>query len=164
MPYKWILLSFLFLFNTLKAQTHVDVKIGVECWSFRDENEQLGHSKHNGQMIGVEVPVQDDRFLFIPGLHYRRISVENNGPCFSPNFDESDYLHYFTIPVLFGYETWKREDIVLLLSGGPEINFFYDLDENDAGYEQESMKGMHAGLQFLVQGRFFDLITEGGIF
>ena len=94
----------MFSYGIATAQAGFNAKIGKETWSFKDEVEMTGQSNHPGQMIGFDVFVEDNRFVFVPGFHYHRISLQNEDQNFSFDVSEHHHAHYFMIALTAGYK------------------------------------------------------------
>jgi hypothetical protein len=141
------------------TQTVFNAKTGVESWALQDELNFSGISSHPGQFFGFDVYVEKNRALFVPGFHYHRISIENEDETFSYNFRDSHHVHYFTIPMTFGYKFLDGRDWNLSAMGGGEISFFYDLDANDVGLDDDMFYGVWTGLTGVLQVEVISLIT-----
>jgi hypothetical protein len=143
----------------LYAQDVFSVKTGMETWTIRDELSTLGSSSHPGQFFGFDVYVEKNRALFVPGFHYHRISVLNEDHRFSYNFSEAHHMHYFTIPLSFGYQFLDYKHWNMAALGGGEINFFYDLDANDVGLDDDQFYGIWTGLTAILQSEIASRLT-----
>jgi hypothetical protein len=128
--------------GTLSGQTSINVKAGVETWSLKDEKMLSGLSSHPGQMIGFDVFVVKNRALFVPGFHYHRFSVAHEEDRFNFNFGEAHHFHYFTIPMTGGYSLISDSIFNLSLLAGGEIHFFYQLDDNSIGLDDDMLYGV----------------------
>jgi hypothetical protein len=137
--------AFLYLTPGLKSQTEFNLKLGVESWILKDEIELLGVSKHPGQFIGFDVYVEKNRLIFAPGFHYHRFSVMNEEERLRFAFEKRNNLHYFTIPLTFGYEFLDLKALNFSLLTGPEVTFFYNIDDNDIGLDDDMLHGVSAG-------------------
>lgn len=152
-------LCYVFSYGIATAQASFNAKIGIETWSFKDEAEMTGHSKHPGQMIGFDVFVEDNRFVFVPGFQYHRISLQNEEQSFSFNLSEHHHAHYFMIPLTAGYKITKDGMINLSVLGGGEVVFFYDVDDNDLGFDDNGFIGVTTNLTAMVHAEIFSLLT-----
>jgi len=152
-------LLYLFSGGTAQAQTAFNIKFGLETWALKDEIDLSGESTHPGQMIGFDVFVEDNRFLFVPGFQYHRISLANEDNSFSLDFDDPHHAHYFMIPLTFGYKVFAASSIELAILGGGEVSFFYDIDENDLGLEDNMFYGVSTNLTGSVHATIFSLLT-----
>jgi len=141
------------------AQTGFNVKFGAETWSLKDEKAQSGESNHPGQMIGFDVFVGEKRAYFVPGFQYHRISVLNEEERFSLDFSESHHMHYFTIPMMAGYKIIDSSVVNLSILAGGEVNFFYSLDDNDVGLDNDMFYGLTAALTGGLHAEFFSIVT-----
>lgn len=141
------------------AQTSVNFKTGIETWALKDECDDLGESKHPGQFFGFDVFLEKNRKLFVPGFHYHRISVYNEEEKFDYNFSESHHVHYFTIPLTFGYKFLDQPMWMISAFAGPEVNFFYDLDGNDVGLDDDQFYGVWTSLTASLHLEFSSLVT-----
>ncbi len=141
--------------STGEAQALFNLKTGVESWSLRDELNLVGHSSHPGQFFGFDVYVEKNRALFVPGFHYHRISVQNENDHFNYTFNESHHVHYFTIPLTFGYEILDHCHWNMSAMAGGEISFFYDLDSNDVALDDDMLYGVWTGLTAVLQTEIF---------
>lgn len=141
------------------AQTGFNIKFGAETWSLKDEKAQSGESSHPGQMIGFDVFVGEDRFYFVPGFHYHRISVLNEEDPFSLDFSDPHHMHYITIPLMAGYKVIDSSFVNLSILAGGEINFFYSLDENDVGLDDNDFYGLSGALSAGLHAEFFSILT-----
>jgi hypothetical protein len=154
-----VCLLFLFSAGVAHGQAGFNIKFGLETWSLKDEIDQSGVSKHPGQMIGFDVFVEDNRFLFVPGFHYHRISLANEDKSFSLDFDEAHHAHYFMIPLTIGYKVLEIPSIELAILGGAEVNFFYDIDDNDLALEDNMFYGVSTNLTGSLHVTFFSILT-----
>lgn len=146
-------------YSVAQAQAGFNAKIGVETWSFKDEAEMTGQSQHPGQMIGFDVLIEDNRFLFVPGFQYHRISLVNEDQRFSFNFSEHHHVHYFMIPLTAGYKLTKDSFVNLSALAGGEVVFFYDVDENDLGLVSNSFYGISTNLTAILHAEIFSFFT-----
>jgi hypothetical protein len=150
---------FLTVWMAGNAQTSVNFKTGVETWALKDECDDLGKSKHPGQFFGFDVFVEKNRKIFVPGFHYHRISIYNEEENFDYNFSESHHVHYFTIPMTFGYRFLDQPIWKISAFGGPEVNFFYDLDSNDVGLDDDQFYGVWSSLTAVLHTEISSLVT-----
>ena len=155
--YAWII--FLTVWIAGNAQTSVNFITGVESWALKDECDDLGMSKHPGQFFGFDVFVEKNRKLFVPGFHYHRISIYNEEENFNYNFSESHHVHYFTIPMTFGYRFLDQPIWKISAFAGPEVSFFYDLDANDVGLDDDQFHGVWTSLTTTVHTEISSLVT-----
>jgi hypothetical protein len=155
----FVWLCYLFSGGLVKAQAGFNAKFGLENWSFKDEMEMTGESSHPGQMIGFDVFVEDKRFLFVPGFHYHRISLENEDQSFSADFSEQHHAHYFMIPLTAGYKLTKDGIVNLSILGGGEVAFFYDVDDNDLGFDDSGFIGVSTNLTAMFHAELFSFLT-----
>ena len=155
----WALLLWVVAQHLSHGQADFNIKAGMESWLLKDEKEQTGQSCHPGQMIGLDVLIKKEKALFVPGIHYHRISIENEDHCFDFNFSDPHHLHYFTIPLTGGYEVLDEPDVNIALLGGVEINFFYDLDDNDVGLEDDMLYGVYTSLVGRLYAELFSVVT-----
>lgn len=154
-----ILLFCMFSNESIHSQAIINAKVGVESWSLLDEKELSGQSNHPGQLIGFDVFIEKNRALFVPGFHYHRISIENEDVRFDVNFNEAHHIHYFTIPLTFGYTILEKSFLDVSLLAGGEINFFYNLDDNNVGLDDDMLYGVSTGLTGMVHLTFFSILT-----
>jgi hypothetical protein len=145
--------------SAVRAQAVINVKTGVESWTIQDELNTSGSSGHPGQFFGFDVYVEKNRALFVPGFHYHRISVENEDHKFDYNFSESHHIHYFTIPLTGGYKFLEQCNWNMSAMAGCEITFFYDLDANDVGLDDDMFYGVWTGLTGILQVEIFSIAT-----
>jgi hypothetical protein len=131
----------------------------MESWSFRDENDISDQSRHPGQMIGFDVFVEKNKILFSPGFHYHRISVLNEDNGFSFDFSNAHHLHYFNIPITFGYKVMDLPILETSILGGAEAQFFYDLDDNDIGLDDDQLYGVSMALTAILHMEWFTFLT-----
>ena len=141
------------------SQARINAKIGVESWVLRDEISVSGKSMHPGQFVGFDVYVEKNRGLFVPGFHYHRIAVENGDEKLNFNFHQDDHLHYFTIPLTFGYKFLDRSVWNLALLAGGEVTFFYDLDANSIGLDDDMLYGVSTGLTTVLHTEIASVLT-----
>ena len=151
----WILMAY----GMGYSQVVFNPKIGLETWSLKDESEMSGQSKHPGQMFGVDLILQKEKWSFIPGFEYHRISMTNENNAFNFDFSDPHHAHYFIIPLQAGYHLLGDSIHHISLVGGADINFFYDLDENDLGLEDEMFYGVTTTLTGSVFATFFTNFT-----
>jgi hypothetical protein len=142
-----------------QAQAGFNAKIGVETWSFKDEAEMSGTSKHPGQMLGFDILIEDNRFLFVPGFQYHRISLVNEDKSFSFDLSNHHHVHYFMIPLTAGYKLTKDAFVNLSVLGGGEVVFFYDVDDNDLGFENSNFYGVSTNLTAMLHAEVFSFLT-----
>jgi len=142
-----------------RTQTVLNFKTGVESWTLQDELDMLGESSHPGQFFGFDVFVEKNRALFVPGFHYHRISVENEDERFNYDFSDKHHAHYFTIPMTFGYKFLDGRDWNISALGGGEVSFFYDLDDNDIGLDDDMFYGVWTSLTGVVHVELLRFIT-----
>ena len=146
-------------YGMAQAQAGFNAKIGVETWSFKDEADNTGQSKHPGQMIGFDVLIEDNRFLFVPGFQYHRISLLNEEHSFSFDVSEHHHAHYFMIPLTAGYKLTKDAFVNFSVLGGGEVVFFYDVDDNDLGLVSNSFYGVSTNLTAMLHAEIFSFLT-----
>lgn len=146
-------------YGAVQAQAGFNAKIGVETWSFKDEIDNTGQSKHPGQMIGFDVLIEDKRFLFVPGFQYHRISMLNEDHSFSLDLSDHHHAHYFMIPLTAGYKLTKDAFVNLSILGGGEVVFFYDVDDNDLGLVSNSFYGVSTNLTAMAHAEIFSFLT-----
>ena len=154
-----LFLFFIGFVPTSGAQAAFNVKAGVETWSFKDEKESFGQSRHPGQMIGFDVFVEKNKLMFIPGFHYHRISILNEEKVFSIDFSDAHHIHYFNIPITFGYKVLDVTGLEMVLAAGAEPQFYYDLDENDVGLDDDKIFGVSTSLTGLLHLKLFSFLT-----
>jgi hypothetical protein len=145
--------------GSIKAQTEFNPKIGLETWSIRDELGLSGSSRHTGQTIGFDVFVINNRFLFVPGFHYHRISILNGDKSLVFEIPDRNGTHYFSIPVTFGMKLIDLPGIDLSLMAGGEVTFFHSLDDNDIFLDDDELKSVFGGLTATAQVEIVSLIT-----
>jgi len=138
----WILIAY----GTGFSQVVFNPKIGLETWSLKDESEMSGQSKHPGQLFGLDLILQKEKWMFIPGFEYHRISMKNENNAFSFDFSDPHHAHYFVIPLQAGYTIYGDSINHVSLVAGADLNFFYDLDENDLGFEDDMFYGVTSAL------------------
>lgn len=141
------------------AQAGFNAKIGIETWSFKDEAEVSGQSRHPGQMIGFDVFVEDNRFVFVPGFQYHRISLQHEDQSFSFNLNEHHHVHYFMIPLTAGYKLTHDAFVNLSVLGGGEVVFFYDVDDNNLGFDDNGFIGVSTNLTAMLHAELFSFLT-----
>lgn len=142
-----------------EAQTQFNPKIGLETWSIKDEKDNVGQSAHSGQMIGFDMYILDNRLLFAPGFHYHRISILNREEGLNFRLVERNGGHYFTIPMTFGLQAIDLPMIDAFIMGGGEVSFFYSLDSNDIGLDDDKLHGVFASLTGVAQVELFSILT-----
>ncbi len=152
-------LCYVLSYGTTTAQTSFNAKIGIETWSFRDEAEMSGQSRHPGQMLGFDVFVEDNRFVFVPGFQYHRISLQHEDQRFSFNLSEHHHAHYFMIPLTAGYKVTKDAFVNLSVLGGGEVVFFYDVDDNALGFDDNGYIGVSTNLTAMLHAEIFSILT-----
>lgn len=146
-------------YGVADAQTNINAKFGAETWSFKDEAEMKGASKHPGQMLGFDILVEDNRFVFFAGFQYHRISLINEGQSFSLDFSEPHHAHYFMIPLTAGYTLFQSKEIKLSMLGGGEAVFYYDVDDNSLGFDENDFYGVSTNLTAMLHAELFSLLT-----
>lgn len=145
--------------SVMFAQAKINVKAGLETWSYKDEKTSVNTSRHPGQSLGVDVLVEKGRGLFVPGFHYHRFSAENEGTAFEVSFKDARHLHYFTIPLLFGYSLTDESALEFSLLLGPEVQFFYNVDDYPSGPDDDLMHGVSTSLTGTVHALLFSFLT-----
>lgn len=140
------------------AQTRINPKIGFETWIIQDEVSQ-GHSSHSGQTIGFDVFVGTNRFLFVPGFYYHRISIPNREEGLIFEIPKKNGAHYFSIPISVGMELLDFGILDASLLGGGEVTFFHSLDSNDISLDDDRLHGVFAGLTGGAQVEVFSILT-----
>ncbi len=153
-----LLLSFIGI-NSGKTQTQINPKLGFETWSIKDEMDQTGKSSHSGQMIGFDVFILHNRLVFVPGFHYHRISILNREEGLKFNFVKTNGSHYFSIPLTFGLQVVDLPAINFYVMGGGEATFFYSLDANDIGLDDDKLHGVFASATATAQVELFSIFT-----
>lgn len=154
-----LLLFYWYSGASVEAQAEFNVKAGLETWSLKDENDQFGRSSHSGQMIGFDVFIQRKKLLFVPGFHYHRISVLNEDETFNFSFSKSHHFHYFTIPLTFGYKVLDQSAIDISLLAGGEVHFYYDIDDNNVGLDNDMLYGVFTALTGIFHVEFLSILT-----
>jgi len=152
-------LGLLMMLGKSNAQTLLNPKMGMETWSLKDETELSGQSRHPGQMIGLDVIVMKDRWLFMPGFQYHRISMINEEHSFSFDFNDPHHAHYFIIPLQAGYTVTSDSSFQLSVLAGAAVNIFYDLDQNDLGLNAEDFYGVTTSLTAGLCAEFLSFLT-----
>lgn len=152
-------LCYLFSYGIATAQAGLNAKIGIEAWSFKDEAKMTGQSSHPGQMIGFDFFIEDNRFVFVPGFHYHRFSLQNENHTFSFNLREHHHAHYFMIPMIVGYKLTCDAFVNLSVLGGGEVVFFYDADDNNLGFDDNSFIGVSTNLTGMLHAQLFSFLT-----
>jgi len=155
----FVYLCYLFSGGISQAQVGFNPKFGMETWSFKDEAEMTGQSKHPGQMIGFDVFVEDERFVFAPGFQYHRISLENEEKSFSLDFSDAHHAHYIMIPLTAGYKLTRDAIVNLSVLAGGEVVFFYDVDDNDLGFDDNEFFGVSTNLTAVAHAEIFSILT-----
>lgn len=151
----WILI----LYGAGHSQVVFNPKIGMETWSLKDEMEMFGESNHPGQMFGLDLILRKEKWLFIPGFEYHRISMKNEDQNFSFNFKENHHAHYFIIPLQAGYKVFGDSTFQISAVAGVDLNFFYALDENDLGLDDEMFYGVTTALTGSLFFEFFSFLS-----
>ena len=152
-------LFYMFSYGIATAQVGFNAIIGIEAWSFKDEADMTGQSNHPGQMIGFDVFVEDNRFVFVPGFHYHLISLQNEDQNFSFDLSEHHHAHYFMIPLTAGYKLTKDAIVNLSAVGGGEVVFFYDVDDNNLGFDDNGFIGVSTNLTAMLHAELFSFLT-----
>ncbi len=145
--------------NVAKAQTQINPKVGLESWSILDEHNVPNMSSHSGQMIGFDMYITQNRFVFAPGFHYHRISILNLDEGLNFHLVERNGSHYFTIPMTFGLQLIDLPGIGAYLLAGGEVTFFHSLDANDIGLDDDKLHGVFAGATAVAQVELLSLLT-----
>lgn len=141
------------------SQADVNIKAGIETWAFADEQEASNPSKHPGQMMGLDVFVEKGRGLFVPGFHYHRFTVTSEAKSFELDLRSARHFHYFTIPLLFGYKVTDESVAGISVLAGPEVQFFYDINQNAAGLDDDMMHGVSTSLTAALHAEMFSFLT-----
>lgn len=145
--------------STLKAQTQFNPKMGFETWSILDEKDQANMSNHSGQMIGFDMYITDNRFVFVPGFHYHRISILNLDEGLNFHLVERNGSHYFSIPMTFGLQLLDLPGLSAFVMAGGEATFFHSLDANDIGMDDDKLHGVFASATGAAQLEIVSLFT-----
>lgn len=151
-------LGFLFPLSGF-SQTEFNPKVGVNTWTIKDEMEQSGQSSHSGQSIGFDMYIIDHRFLFVPGFHYRRLSILNQEDGFTFEIPKRNGVHYFSIPITFGMKVIDIPAFNFSLMAGGEANFYHSLDANDLELDDDRLHGVFASLTGVAQLEFISILT-----
>lgn len=141
------------------SQTEFNPKVGVNTWSIKDEMEQSGQSSHSGQSVGFDMYIIDHRFLFVPGFHYRRLSILNQEDGFTFEIPKRNGVHYFAIPITFGMKVIEIPAFSFSLMAGGEANFYYNLDANDLELDDDRLHGVFASLTGVAQVEVISFLT-----
>lgn len=142
------------------AQSSIHPVIGLTTWSYPDEAQSYGTSKHPGQMLGLHVLFEDHRWVFEPGFEYHRISLENEDHRFSLDFSDAHHVHYFMIPLSAGYKVADSTAIEVTALAGAEAQLFYNADANSLGLEDDDFYGVSAAMRFGLRACFFKRFTS----
>ena len=145
--------------STLKAQTQFNPKMGFETWSILDEKDQANMSNHSGQMIGFDMYITDNRFVFVPGFHYHRISILNLDEGLNFHLVERNGSRYFSIPMTFGLQLLDLPGLSAFVMAGGEATFFHSLDANDIGMDDDKLHGVFASATGSAQLEIVSLFT-----
>lgn len=143
----------------LMAQADINIMAGIETWSLKDELETFDRSRHPGQLIGINILVEKGRGVFMPGFHYHRFTAGHEPRSFEFSFRNPRHLHYFTIPLLFGYKLTDESLVDVTLMAGPEVQFFYQVDPNDAGLDDDMMYGVSTSFSAGIHSEWFSIFT-----
>ncbi len=141
------------------SQAQFNLKAGVEAWSIKDEIDLSGESHHSGQTIGFDMHILDSRFLFAPGFHYHRISALNKEEGLQFRFGDKNHIHYFSIPMTFGYKVFDLAVVDISGLAGGEVFFFYSLESNDIGLDDDQLHGVYTALTGVVHTSVFSFLT-----
>lgn len=155
------MLVLLLILSVTKAQsqTQINPKLGYETWTVKDEMDQSGQSSHSGQTIGFDVYILHNRLLFAPGFFYHRMSILNQEEGFNFKMNGRNGVHYFSIPVTFGFQVLDLPALQLFLNAGGETTFFHSIDQNDIHLDDDMLHGVFAGLTGGAQLELFSLLT-----
>lgn len=167
---KW-LLAFLLITGAcilLPAQAKLNVKAGVAALRFHDEkeiNDEIWHAEHR---YGFDVIIHSYRWLFIPGFHYQRLSINGDEDAIGGEiFDHRANFHQIRIPGSVGYEILDYSTLRWSVYAGPHVNFMVAIDDNpgDLNFEQihELSAGLHFGTQFSVSIITLDIFLDHGL-
>ena len=140
--YLLVMSTAVFVVSGLTAQSAVNVKVGVIDRKFKDESSLI----HCGISYGVDVIIEDSRFLFMPGLHYQQYDIYGTESR-SNIFSRSDDFHQMSLPLSFG--TWLFADrwIKVRAYAGGHINFIVGVDSNSAQVNLDRVTAVHPGWQ-----------------
>lgn len=141
------------------SQARFNIKTGVETWSIKDEKDLSGESHHSGQTLGFDMHIMSNRFIFAPGFHYHRISVLNRQEGFQFNFQKGNHLHYFSIPLTFGYKIFNFKVVDISFMAGAESIFFFNLDSNDIDLKVDDLYGVTPSLTGVVHANVLTFLT-----
>ncbi len=140
------------------AQTEINPKAGFETWSLADEVGQ-GGSSHSGQTIGFDVFIIKNRFLFVPGFFYHRISILNQEDGLIFEIPKRNGAHYFSIPLQAGMQVLDLAVLDASIMAGGEMSFFYSLDSNDVSLDDDKLHGVFGAITGGVQVQLFSFLT-----
>jgi len=157
-----VCLSFVFLLAGWQrgfSQAQFNLKTGVESWSVQDELDADGNSHHNGQTIGFDMHLLHNRLVFAPGFHYHRISVLDKADGFVYRFGDDNHINYFSIPITFGFKAIDLKVLDLTGMAGGEVFFFYNLEANEIGLDDDQLHGVYAALTGVAHASVFNYIT-----
>ena len=155
LPLVFCLLSL----NEGRSQTQLNLKAGVEAWSIKDEIDLDDKSHHSGQTIGFDVHILSNRFIFAPGFHYHRISVLNKKEGLPFRFGDQNHINYFNIPLTFGYRSIDLKALDVSGMVGGEVFFFYNLEDNDIGLDDDQLHGVYVALTGIIHVAVFSFLT-----
>jgi hypothetical protein len=139
----------------LQAQTSFRPQIGMETWSFKDERTTSGASYHPGQMIGIDFIFHSDRWTFVPGIQYHRLSLVNEDHSFDLNFSDPHHAHYIFMPFMAGYSLMDSCAVQLTGMAGGDLQYFYDADANDIGLTDDMFYGVRFSLAIALKAELW---------
>jgi hypothetical protein len=155
----WFWLYLLITTGAAQSQVTFNPKIGLETWALKDEKELSGTSKHPAQMVGFGLLLKKENWMFMPGLEYHRISMQNEDHRFGLDFDDAHHAHYFFLPLQAGYTFPVDSSILLSVIAGVDINLFYEMDENDLGLSADQFYGITTALTGSLFAELFRFLT-----
>jgi hypothetical protein len=141
------------------SQAEFNVKAGVESWSVKDEMDADGDSHHSGQTIGFDMHLLHNRFVFAPGFHYHRISVLDQQDGLTFRFGDDNHINYFSIPVTVGFKALDLKIVDVTGMAGGEVFFFYNIESNDLGLDDDQLHGVYAALTGVLHASVFKFVT-----
>ena len=130
---------------------------------------------HSGFSFAIQSRLKDGTFVAGPGLRYTRISMNSNNQL--DFFAKKKNYHFITMPFNIGLEYRLSYAFKLRMYLGPDVTYFYKIDDNEGtsgsisqginvinyDFVKDYFFGAHAGVGIDIYWITFDISYEKGI-
>lgn len=146
------------------SQTGVNPKYTLSLFQFEDERNAHPDVLHFTHSVGLDVPVEEYRFLVLPGIFYRRLSIVGDS---GTPFTHRDNIHYFHLPMRLGYKFVRHRNFKLRAYAGGSVDFLVAVDGNPLELTTDRVSGVVygilAGAQVELSPVTFDIGWQRGL-